>query len=320
MQVAQTEELKNLYRRGFEQDSEAYVDYFFRHFATDENTVIYKEEGKIISAGYIVEKSAFLFGRSCTFPYLTALSTLPEYRGKGKIRFVIEKACDILRKRGYAYFGLYPFSYSYYTRFGLQSICYACHSTVIGGQNYTVKGYEEQDFPIVKAIYDSMSKKFENRLLSDDKALKLKLEEYRGDGIECKLLYDQDECFAFAFVDGGRVDLYATTDIEKFARADCLKGCTYFDFFKSDSPYLQGRIIDAKAALFEYFSYLPPKNKVRLRVIDDMIKGNNICVEIERIGDKIVINDCDFAETTYNIDELTKKIFTDFRNFFPDKY
>ena len=320
MQGLDIRELKDIYGKGFAEDTKAYTDFFFEKYVKPENIVTYKEYGKIISAGYIIEKPAIMFGKETVFPYVTALSTLPEYRGKGKIKSVLLKAFEILHKRGYAYFGLHPFDYDYYKRFGLGNISYACHSTITGGQKYTVVDYSERYFDTVKRIYDQMSSKFYNRLLLTKDTFALKIGEYAADGISCKLLFDDGQCFAFAFVDKNNIDYYATTDSGKFSRAEYFKGYSYCDFSRPDSPYLQGRVIDVKKAVKQYYSENPPHKELRFRVTDGLIEENNICVSVKIKDGKVVMTDCDFAENTYGIGEFTENFFNNVKNFFPDKY
>ncbi len=320
MQGIDVKELKNVYKSGFPDDTDGYVDFFFDRYVAPENIVAYSENGKIISAGYIIEKPAEIFGKRTVFPYVTALSTLPEYRGYGKIKFVLSKAFDIMRSRGYSFFGLHPFDYKYYKRFGLENISYACHSTVSGGENYEVRSCKESDFATVSDIYHNMSSRFGNKLLLTKDTFMLKAGEYAADGIECKLLFDNGKCFAFAFVDKGNIDFYATTDMRRFSRAECFKNLSYCDFYESDEPYLQGRVIDAKKAAFEYFSANPPENEVCFAVKDGLIAENNICISVKSENRNIVIKDCKYAENTYDIGEFTRKIFCKAANFFPDKY
>lgn len=320
MQGIDIDELKKIYSEGFPADTEYYKNYFFSRIVNPNNILVYNENGVAVSAGYIIEKPAVIFGERTVFPYVTALSTLTEHRGKGKIGFVLRKAFEVLRERDYAFFGLHPFDYGYYKRFGLENISYACHNTIIGGKNFTVKDYTDADFGIVKRIYDEMSAEFTNKLLLTEETFALKAGEYLADGINCKLLYEKGQCFAFAFIDNGNMEFYATTDMDKLLRAECFKGLSYYDFSEKSEPYLQGRIINVKLALERYFTAYPPKAPVYWRITDEMIKENNVCICAENKNGEIIVKECDFAENTYSIGELTKKIFSACYNFFPDKY
>ena len=62
MQGLDIRELKDIYGKGFAEDTKAYTDFFFEKYVKPENIVTYKEYGKIISAGYIIEKPAIMFG------------------------------------------------------------------------------------------------------------------------------------------------------------------------------------------------------------------------------------------------------------------
>jgi predicted acetyltransferase len=116
-------ELKELYRDGFPEDNDGDVAAFFARVKPDCAAYV-ERDGRIVSAGYIMDKPAKLFGQVTKLPYLSALSTRTGCRGKGEIRAVIAMLFNRLYRRGDFVCALYPFSYGYYTRFGFCDISF----------------------------------------------------------------------------------------------------------------------------------------------------------------------------------------------------
>lgn len=106
-------------------DSDEYMDLFFQRQYRPENTLIYFEENTPVAALQMVEYSISLYGEIIPFYYLVGLSTLPEYRGKGYMSELIERAHKVMEKRGIQLSILVPAEsslFEYYERFGYQQI------------------------------------------------------------------------------------------------------------------------------------------------------------------------------------------------------
>ncbi len=99
--------LKNIWINGFFDDQNT-VDAFFEKGKNLFNCLVYADGEKSVAAMYIFDCAASLGDNDCKSAYLYALSTLPEYRGKGVMTSLIKYAEDYLTEKGYDYAFLAP--------------------------------------------------------------------------------------------------------------------------------------------------------------------------------------------------------------------
>lgn len=119
-----TPTVRAIWKTVFE-DSDEYIDLFFSRQYKPENTLIYFEENTPVAALQMVEYSISFYGEIIPFYYLVGLSTLPEYRGKGYMGELIERAHKVMLKRQIPLSILVPAEeslFAYYERFGYQQI------------------------------------------------------------------------------------------------------------------------------------------------------------------------------------------------------
>lgn len=117
-------QLKTLYKSGFPEDSDEFVDFFFAEYS-DLNKVVAKVvDGEIISATHLINKKIFLRGSVFEFPFFVAVATLPHLRGQKIVESVILDAFGQIIKDDYCFAGLYPFSHSYYTKYNFVTCAY----------------------------------------------------------------------------------------------------------------------------------------------------------------------------------------------------
>lgn len=104
-------------------DTESYLDAFFNQVYKDENTLVYLEDGIIVSALYMVPYTFMQNSIEYEIVYLYALATEPAYRGRKIMSQLIEKSLDISRGRDYALSVLIPAQnslFGYYRQFGFE--------------------------------------------------------------------------------------------------------------------------------------------------------------------------------------------------------
>ena len=116
--------LKSLWKTVFG-DSDDVVDFFFDNTVDLNNVYAYKDNGKCVSAFYLIDvpiKEGRILKKSM---YLYAAATLPEYRKKGIMSKMIEYAAARLKLSGFDYLYLYPANnelYTFYEKFGFKSV------------------------------------------------------------------------------------------------------------------------------------------------------------------------------------------------------
>lgn len=122
----QVDELKKLWIDTFG-DTKEYVNTFFDKFYIPDNVIVYKENGKIVSSLYMIDYCLKYNDKYYKIMYLYALATDNEYRCKGIMSMLIDKADKIMHNKGYVGAFLIPAEeslYDYYGRFGFTDIIY----------------------------------------------------------------------------------------------------------------------------------------------------------------------------------------------------
>lgn len=163
-----TATVRSIWKTVFE-DTDEYIDLFFSRQYKPENTLIYFEENTPVATLQMVEYSISFYGEIIPFYYLVGLSTLPEYRGKGYMGELIERAHKVMQKRGIHLSILVPAEeslFGYYERFGYQQIseerntpldlkehlvCYEDWETIYNDFDVI---YNERDFCVQKSYCD----------------------------------------------------------------------------------------------------------------------------------------------------------------------
>ena len=336
MQTELLEELKKLYRDGFPEDSEPSVEWFFSR-VLEENAMYFRASDvstQIISAGYIMEKPAMLWGKHAEFPYLSALSTLFEYRGKGRIRPVIAGLLSRLYQRKHPCCALYPFNHEYYKKYGFCDISFCTDKTSVGGKRYAEAIYLPDDvlpasvLEELVRIQTEFAEPFHNRLRLGAKEIADKRKEFSAESIPLCVYSDRGVPFAYCFKSNEKVYHYAASDLDKFLACEPLKGFSFADFYGSTRPYVQGRIVNARVAL-KSAPYMPDFNQtVTLRVVDSMIAENSRIFTVTKGNGTAMVRETDrFPDQTLDIAELTELLFIGDgkmiqkqKNIFTDQY
>lgn len=80
----------------------------------------YDEDGQMMSSFTIPDYTVYFDGSSCKMAGIGGVSTLPQYRRRGGIRACFEAALPEMYADGYDFSYLYPFSTTYYRKFGYE--------------------------------------------------------------------------------------------------------------------------------------------------------------------------------------------------------
>ena len=333
METRILEQLKNLYRTGFPEDSESVVSAFFSR-VVPENAAYVLADGKICSAGYIMEKPSVVFGKKEVLPYLSALSTHTHYRGQRKIKTVISELLSRLFERGAYVCALYPFDHFFYKRYGFSNVSFCAEKIIAGRENYAETVYmPDTEIPtaLLKKIVQletAFKNGFDNYLIFGEQEVVGKIKEFFLEGLPLRIYSDENGVFAYCFTQNRRIYHYATSDLKKFASCKCLAEYTYFDFCTSATPYLQARIVNAKRALCAAPYAVDFNKTVRLHIMDGLMQENNITVEIKVKNGKAEVTTVDgIFDLTLDISELTTlllegdgNMIKKQKNLFTDQY
>lgn len=116
-------ELKKLWQTVFG-DKDDVVDYFFDYAAEYYDAYVYRCDGKIVSAFYLLDADIVTASERKKCKYLYAAATLPEYRNRGFMGEMIEYAAEYLKNKGFDCLFLCPAEeslFGYYEKFGFKS-------------------------------------------------------------------------------------------------------------------------------------------------------------------------------------------------------
>ncbi len=117
-----TEQIKQLWMYCFD-DSEAFIDLFFKMRYRPETTLVAYEGDKVCSALQLLPYQIHIRGRMQSCAYVAGVSTWPEFRGKGYVRLLLKAAVTHMAEVGIFLSFLLPFQYDFYRKYGWE-ICY----------------------------------------------------------------------------------------------------------------------------------------------------------------------------------------------------
>lgn len=119
----QIPELRALWASVF-RESAAYLDAFFTRVFIPENTLVWTESGRVVSALYILPYRILNRGETLRAAYLYALATEPAWRGRKIMSQLIEESFRLCAARGYALAMLIPAKdslFGFYRVFGFEN-------------------------------------------------------------------------------------------------------------------------------------------------------------------------------------------------------
>lgn len=111
------ESLRKLWQAVFF-DPEWLIDEFFQTLYRNENTIVVREDGTAVSAAYLVPCTMFIGGKPYSSYYLFAAATHPDFRGRGFMAAVLEKAQETALGRGIDFTVVVPAEESLYDYYG----------------------------------------------------------------------------------------------------------------------------------------------------------------------------------------------------------
>ena len=117
------EELSSLWTTVFGDESE-YPEFFLNNAVAESEIYAAREDGKIVSAFYLVDCTLISRNNRYKGKYLYAAATLPEYRNKGIMSKMITEVSEELKNNGADFICLYPAEkslYEYYEKLGFVS-------------------------------------------------------------------------------------------------------------------------------------------------------------------------------------------------------
>lgn len=221
------QELKGIYGICFPQDGEAFWDMELTRRVTEDNLLVWRENGKILSCVQLLPESLSLDG--CVYPaqYIYAAATLPEAQGRGLMGKLLKTAHALAAQRGQQFSVLITQNddlFAFYARFGyLDWAKTGILRPAPGKQTGRLRPMEPGDVPAVLALYD----RERQGILSVDRA-RTHLEQQRQlYGADALVLEQGGAVTAAGFRTGHRLlEIVGPEKAALLAASDCKEGQT----------------------------------------------------------------------------------------------
>lgn len=104
-------------------DSPEYVDFYFENKFSPENTILLDDQGRAVSSIHMNQHSLSLNFKKFDVSYIVGVSTLPEVRGSGKMKELMEYSLRHMYESGQEVGILMPIDFRLYRRYGFEN-CY----------------------------------------------------------------------------------------------------------------------------------------------------------------------------------------------------
>ena len=124
---ADTEMLLDVWSRSFG-DPAPYIRNFLNVLSEPENTVVWREDGRVVSAAYLLPATLRIDQTQYRAYCVTRAATHPDYRRKGFMEQVLRQCRTLCEERGIDFLVLSPGTnelYKYFSRFGYRANFYA---------------------------------------------------------------------------------------------------------------------------------------------------------------------------------------------------
>lgn len=272
--------LKSLYAECFN-DSKAVTDHLFSTKLGIHNAVIGRQDGNIVGALYLVDKTLSYLGSTIDYPFIVALGVAKAMRGKGEASRIVYEALKKVAQNNLPFVGLYPAITGFYEQLGFSFIS---RETSLNSEGLQLVPAQEVD--TLLSLYNDAICNLDFYYPRNKVDIKVRLAEIGADLGEGKLIYRQ-----------GKLVGYTLGEREEFV----LDGqINYHPKGKQVAGHM-ARIANLGAA----FKLAKVSLPFAFRVKDDIIAENN---QTFAVNDGILTLACN-ASYTIDIKELTALFF-----------
>ena len=146
------DEIKQLWRECFD-DSSEFVDMFFSRVYRDDDALLLKSAGSLVSAMLLQGYTLSYHGSDTPMAYVCGAATRRQYRGQGHMSALMREALCEAHRRGDTFCALIPahsWLYAYYSRFGFAPVFLVNDDRYTALHPFSVAG----DFHPVDNLFD----------------------------------------------------------------------------------------------------------------------------------------------------------------------
>lgn len=162
------QQIIDLWRLSFN-DSEEFIRLYFDRVYKEENTLVIEKNGRVVSALQMLPYTMTYFGTEISATYISGACTLPEMRGKGLMRELLQNALEEMKNRSVAVSILIPATYwlfdyyrtqGYTEAFDYSEHVYTRPKTPVYAPDITVMPPE---VPSIDSLYNYFNRKMRER-------------------------------------------------------------------------------------------------------------------------------------------------------------
>lgn len=117
----ETKKLKEIWKICFN-ESDEYIEWFFKALYVPENTFCLKSDGEIVSMLMVFRHNYALRGKNLSSAYIGGVSTLPSFRGEGNITRLMESCLKKAVQTGFDIASLIPVDELFYKQYGFETV------------------------------------------------------------------------------------------------------------------------------------------------------------------------------------------------------
>ncbi len=114
---------RTLYEKVFYEDTKRFVDYYYQYKTKDNEILALKEDGQIVSMLHLNPYTMIVNGYEVESRYIVAVATHPDYRHRGYMRMLLERALRDLSAKKMPFTFLMPASEHIYAPYDFVRIC-----------------------------------------------------------------------------------------------------------------------------------------------------------------------------------------------------
>ena len=314
-------------------DSEGFVKYYFSKKYDEKNTVVLQENEKITSALQLNQYKLKLNDNVYNTSYVVGVSTLPEARGRGYMKDIMEFSLKSLYEKGQLVSLLMPIDYRLYRKYGYEN-CYDILEYKINIDElsrYKLNGsLEELKYDKIETlveIYKNSMKKLNATIIRDKNYYDTLFEEVKSEGGHIYLYKEEDyKGYIIYFVNGENLFVRDMLYDSKNALESMLKfiynhntQCKETTIMTpindnlkhilhnpktcsiSIKPFMMGRIINVVEFLKSIKIETDIEISSKINIIDNQISQNNGVFKISIKDSKINVEKI-LGEYDYSID------------------
>ena len=324
-------------------DGPKFTDYYFNNKYKNYNTIVVEEETNVVSSLQLNQYKIKLNDKEYDTSYVVGVSTLPEGRGRGYMRHIMDFTLNELYKKEQLISILMPIDYRLYRKYGYEH----CYDQIEYEINIEDLGGFKSSGSLIKAtsdhineminIEESFLENLNGRVIRDEDYYKNLFKEIESeDGHIYIHRNEESDGYIIYFINGDNIfvrELY-------YKNMNALKGMLRFIYNHNTQckkvnitsplddkirfilsnprtitmklkPFMMGRVINFKKYLESLHIECNDKSSLIISVKDNYIKENNKIFKISLENNKLTVEDGNFDyDVEFDINTISQLAFS----------